>query len=241
MVSGQAPSDPWREPSGRPKVPRAAGAQPLTPRAGVDWLCGAGGMKLPTGGARCTRWSRSRCCARAGLKRRARGRAPVEVRGEEHGPRHLAVCAAVQGCHAAGDSIGQAIDTLRVAARTLPVTLRAGAGTGVATTSVAVIAGPAEAVSLALVPDSLTTGGQTTLSGRVDDADGNPVAEATVELAADGTVFASVYAVFSILTGLLWRVALRCPHRLRATYALATSGADAAPQAPALDGKWRSA
>lgn len=46
-------------------------------------------------------------------------RVPIEVRAKENGPGYLAVCPAIQGCHAEGDSIGQAIDNLRDVARAL--------------------------------------------------------------------------------------------------------------------------
>jgi predicted RNase H-like HicB family nuclease len=51
-------------------------------------------------------------------------RVPVEVREKEDGPGYLAVCPAIRGCHAEGDSIGQAIDNLRDVARTLVEIMR---------------------------------------------------------------------------------------------------------------------
>ncbi len=46
-------------------------------------------------------------------------RVPVEVRAQEDGPGYLAVCPVIPGCHAEGESIGQAIDNLTDVACTL--------------------------------------------------------------------------------------------------------------------------
>ena len=46
-------------------------------------------------------------------------RVPVEVRAREDGPGYPAACPTIQGCHAEGRSIGEAIDDLRDVARTL--------------------------------------------------------------------------------------------------------------------------